>query len=485
LIVTFRGSTPSSVRTAAHSVARAQALAPVCSSGAVRVQVRSGDLAQAMAAYALRPDVEHVEPDYAVFASFVPNDPRYPDTWGLPRIQAPTAWDRVGGGAGVRVAILDTGIANHPDLAGKVVGAQDFVSSASGTTDRHGHGTHVAGTVAAVANNNHGVVGVAWSASVLNAKVLGDGGAGSLSSVANGIVWAADNGAKVISMSLGANLDCTSTIQDAATYAWSKGAVLVAAAGNDGQNDVHTPANCNRILPVGATDSNDNRAAFSNYGAGVPIAAPGVMIISTANSGDYLWMSGTSMATPHVAGVAALVWASAYGTGNQAVVNRLLSTADRIAGTGSYWVNGRVNAAAAVGGGANPPNPTPTPSPTLSPTPTTPAVACNPRPKVTITSTRSAPGTLTVGVSAGAASSGTNRLQQLRFGVSTNAVLQAGSSAPTGQTGGFTISLPNAPSSYSFTIVRQTPGTTVTVPLTVVDSCGEWHTFVGGGPNAF
>jgi thermitase len=122
------------------------------------------------------------------------------------------------------------------------------------------------------------------------------------SDVASGIIWATDNGAKVVSMRLGANSSCPSALQDAVNYAWTRGVVLVAAAGNDGQSAVHTPANCTNVVPVGAIDSNDTRPSFSNYGPNVPISAPGVFVLSTYKDGDYMWMSGTSMSTPHVAG---------------------------------------------------------------------------------------------------------------------------------------------------------------------------------------
>ncbi len=486
LIVTFRSGIQASARDDANHQVGAQTVEPIGHTKAVRVQVEPGKLAEAMSAYAERPDVERVEPDYLLYAHMTPNDPRYRDEWGLPRIGAPTAWDRVPGGAGVRVAVLDTGIANHPDLSGRVILAQDFTGSPYGSTDRHGHGTHVAGTVAANANNGVGVVGVAYSASLLNAKVLGDSGSGSFSSVANGIVWAADNGAKVISMSLGANLDCPGVIQDAVSYAWSRGAVIVAAAGNDGMNDAHTPANCANVVPVGAVNSNDGRPAFSNYGPAVPISAPGDVILSTSKDGDYVAMSGTSMSTPHAAGVAALIWASSYGTGNQAVVNRLFSTADRIAGTGNLWVYGRVNAASAVagsGGGPPPavPSPSPSPSPTPSPAPL-PPVSCTPRPPVRVTTARATAGTLRVTVTAGTASSGTNSLQQIRFGAGANAIVEAGTHA---ESGSFTVTIPEESVAYTFMVKRNVAGAATTVPLTVVDRCGEWPSLVGGGPTAF
>src|SRR5262249_4582434 len=145
--------------------------------------------------------------------------------------------------------------------------------------------------------------------------------------VASGITWAADNGAQVISMSLGGEGSCSQTLQAATEYAWNKGAVIVAAAGNGGTDGVGDPApespgNCNHVIPVAAIDQNDNRAPFSNYGLAVPLAAPGVNILSTNFVGTYGTVSGTSPATPHVAAVAALLWSTPYGTSNQAIVNR-------------------------------------------------------------------------------------------------------------------------------------------------------------------
>ena len=479
LLVTFRPGVQTASRNDAHQHVGSRAVEPVGNGKSVRVQVAPGTLAQAMSVYAARADVERVEPDYLVYADMTPNDSRYTEQWPLPRISAPAAWDKVGGAAGVTVAVLDTGVANHPDLSGRVILSKDFTESPYGTADRHGHGTHVAGTIAANANNGVGVVGVAWGASLLNAKVLGDSGSGSFSSVANGIVWAADNGARVVSMSLGANLDCPGVIQDAANYAWSRGVVIVAAAGNSGMQDAHTPANCTNVIPVGAVNSTDGRPGFSNYGPAVPITAPGDVILSTGNNGDYAWMSGTSMATPHAAGVAALIWASSYGTGNQAVVNRLFSTADKIAGTGSLWVHGRVNAAAAVGGVNGGSSPSTPPSP--SPSPTAP-VACSPRPKTVVSTHKSTPGALSVTLTAGTATSGVNRLRQVRFGSSANAVVEAGTQAASGN---FTVNLPAESTSYTFVVRRSAPGAATTVPFTVIDSCGEWTTFVGGGPSAF
>jgi len=488
LLVTFQSETSNQSRVDANTQAEAVAAEPVGHGNTVRVDVRAGNLNDAMAAYAARPDVVRVEPDYLLRTSMTPNDPSYKDEWGMPKIQAPGAWDRVGGASGVKVAVLDTGISNHPDLAGRVVLQKDFTGSPNGMNDMVGHGTHVAGTIAANTNNGVGVAGVAYNASLLTGKVLGDDGVGTISSVANGITWAADNGAKVISMSLGADITCPAALQDAVSYAWSRGAVIVAAAGNDGISRPNTPANCTNAVPVGATDSNDAKPGFSNYGSQVPIAAPGAMILSTGLNGDYMWMSGTSMATPHAAGVAALIWASSFGTSNQAVVARLYSTADRVAGTGSQWVYGRINATAAVSGSAAPttptPSPTPLPTPSPTPSPTQPAPPpCTPRPAMSIRAVPNGSGQLRVTVSATTSGTTANQLVQVRFGQATNAVIHPDSQSAT--QGNSTVTLPSGVDQYGFTVQRATPGAATTVNLIVVDGCGEWPTIVGGGPHAF
>ena len=475
-----------------------------------RVQVAPGTVDAAIAALAARPDIARAEPDYIVTAGMAPNDPRYGEQWGLAKIGASGAWDRVGGAAGVRVAILDTGIfsassrvpANdglpgHPELRDRVVLEQNFTPSTLGVEDVWGHGTHVAGIAAASANNGLGGAGLSYAAHIMNGKVLGDDGAGSISTLSNGIVWAADNGAKVINMSLGAPMACPSSLQGAVDYAWQRGVVLVAAAGNDGTSATNTPANCAHVVPVGATDSTDGRAGFSNYGPGVPVAAPGVAILSTEKTGEYSFKSGTSMASPYVAGLAAAVWASPFGGSNQAVIDRILATADRIPGAAANWGAGRINAAVAVGGTMPaPPTPTPAPVATVAPTqPPTPTPApsrpappdgpCTPRPPVTVAIWNVSPGVLGVRVSstARAANARASSLQQIRFGAAVNATIQV-ESAPA-STGTFALTVPASASSVTFIVTRIQPGQFTTVPLTVVDECGDWPTFVGGGPAAF
>ena len=341
------------------------------------VEVTGGlSLDEAALQYRADPRVRYAEPDFVVRTSELPNDPRFGQQWGMARIQAPAAWDVTHGSSTRTIAILDCGIfdetstvlapdgvAGHPDLRGKVVQRQDFSGSTTGTDDYCNHGTHVAGIAAASTNNGIGVAGVGYDTRLLSGKVLDDTGSGSSSTVVNGITWATDHGATVINLSLGGAGACPSVMQDAVNYAWSQGVVVVAAAGNDATNGVDWPANCSYALAVAASDATDARATFSNYGTAIPLTAPGVNILSTSNTGDYVSFSGTSMATPHVSGVVALVATTSFASSAQAIINRIESTADPVAGTGTSWQFGRINAAAAVGVAAGAtPTPTPTPS---------------------------------------------------------------------------------------------------------------------------
>ncbi|RBY78512.1 peptidase S8 [Blastococcus sp. TF02-09] len=234
----------------------------------------------------------------------------YPQ-WGNTTVRSDAARAEVSPGAlaDVVVAVLDTGVSLHGELAGALLPGRDFTGSPGGVNDdRQGHGTHVAGTVAADAGSV--VEGVAAGARVLPVKVLGDDGSGYSSWISGGIVWAADRGADVINMSLGGQY--SSTVYDAAVaYARSKGTTVVAAAGNANTSAIFMPAATPGVIGVSATAQNGAKAVFSNYGSYVDVAAPGVDIISTYPGNRFGWMSGTSMASPHVAGVVALMEAAA------------------------------------------------------------------------------------------------------------------------------------------------------------------------------
>jgi subtilisin len=277
--------------------------------------------------------------------------------WGVDRIDADLVWPLGNTGSGVKVAVLDTGIdATHPDLA--VAGGVNFVgvtkdgsTDPADWTDHQGHGTHCAGIVAA-RNNDRGVVGVAPDATLYAVKVLDDTGNGYTSDIIQGLDWCADHGIQVASLSLGGT--GTASLQAACDNAYAKGVVVVAAAGNQGSS-VTYPAAYSSVLAVSATDARDQVARFSNYGPQIALAAPGVSIYSTYKDGSYATMTGTSMACPHVAGTAALIWASG-ATSAQAVRERLIQTAEDL-GTPGFDVRygyGLVDAEMAAGTGTDP-----------------------------------------------------------------------------------------------------------------------------------
>jgi subtilisin family serine protease len=241
----------------------------------------------------------------------------------------------------VKIGIVDTGIdQTHPELSGKTVNCADSVGGTvvEGTcVDDSLHGTHVAGTIAAKANNATGVAGVAFNASLVICKALrGGAGVGLTSDVANCITWAHSKGAKVISMSLGGGQ--STTLQSAVANAWENGtaagSVLVAASGNDGNSTVSYPAGYAQVVSVAATDDNDAKASFSNTNADVEVAAPGVDVLSTIPGGQYIELSGTSMATPHASGVAGVLW-QLFPTDTAAGIrSRLTSSVDDLGPSG-------------------------------------------------------------------------------------------------------------------------------------------------------
>jgi thermitase len=299
----------------------------------------TGSVQAAIARLESSPAVEYAEPNYIYRADAIPNDPLFGQMYGLDNtgqtggtadadIDAPEGWDAGGLGAfpttgGAKVGIVDTGIQlDHPDLAGKTVdcaGVNKFginlgvVLIGSDPTivsgkcaDNNGHGTHVAGTIAANSNNGVGVAGVSPSSPLAICKALNGSGSGTLVMVANCIDWTNQRGAKVISMSLGSTAGAA-TLQQAVQRATNNGSLVIAAAGNGGNSTVNYPAGYPEVVSVAATDHNDARASFSTFNSDVEVAAPGVDIVSTWNDGAYNTISGTSMATPHASGVAAVI----------------------------------------------------------------------------------------------------------------------------------------------------------------------------------
>ena len=321
------------------------------------------------------PQVAYAEPDYIMKTMLVPSDSRYNEQWHYFEttggINLPAAWDITTGSTNVVVAVIDTGIRNHPDISAKLVSGYDFISDINNADDGSGrdsdptdpgdaadvgdcgpfkprsdedsswHGTHVAGTIAASSNNGTGVTGVSWGARVLPIRVLGRCG-GYTSDIADAIMWAAglsvpgvpanSNPAKVINLSLGGNGSCSTTYQKAINKVTNAGATVIVAAGNSGNNSVLIqPGNCDNVISVAASDRQGNLSYYSSFGSLVDVTAPGGElfitsatdptlitsngVLSLSNSGDdapstniYEYMQGTSMAAPHVAGVAALIY---------------------------------------------------------------------------------------------------------------------------------------------------------------------------------
>lgn len=288
--------------------------------GARVVRVR-GDATRAAARLGASPSVVYAEPNRLMHALAAPDDPLFAAEPDLALIHVTTGWDRAGLGAfpataGVPVGIVDTGIdSTHEDLAGRARACASSVdghvtTGAGACADDNGHGSHVAGTVAARANNGAGIAGVAFSSPLVICKALGGAdGSGTIADVANCLRWTAAHGARIVSMSLGGGASLT--LRAAVRAAWksgrSGGALLVAAAGNDGDASTEYPAGYPEVVSVAAVDDRGHHASFSNANGDVEIAAPGVNVLSARLGGGYARLSGTSMATPHVAGAAALL----------------------------------------------------------------------------------------------------------------------------------------------------------------------------------
>ena len=294
-----------------------------------------------------------------------PNDPYYSYQWAWEKIKAPAAWG-FSSGEGILIAIVDSGTdLDHPDLASKVRTDidWDYVNDDGVADDDYGHGTHVSGSAAAATDNGVGIAGLGWEATILPLKILNDEGNGYDDDLAQAIRDAADKGAHVINMSLGADSPCPETVQQAVDYAYARGVVLVAAAGNSLGNTEIFPANCEHVLGVAATQINDAIAYYSNYGNHVSVAAPGSEIYSTGWVNDsrsfctsgYCYKWGTSMATPHVAGLAALLLARYPSYTPDQIASAILDNAEDLGATGwdEHYGCGRINASEALSVGAH------------------------------------------------------------------------------------------------------------------------------------
>jgi serine protease len=334
--------------------------------------------------YSEEPIVEYAQASYICSAFFVPNDPLYSFQWHFPMIHMEQAWDvQFGGDPSIVVAVLDTGVAYEnygtylqaPDLAGTTfVAGWDFINNDAHPNDDNAHGTHVTGTIAQTTNNGYGVAGIAFKTSIMPVKVLDSSGSGTDVTLADGIRYAADNGAHVISMSLGFDPSVTPgdipVVTEAVEYAYSKGVILVASSGNDGVGVVSLPAAYPEVIAVGAVHSGDARASYSQYGSALEVVAPGGDNVdrngdgyvdgvlqqtfnpNTRNPTDFgFWFfTGTSMATPHVSGLVALLLAQDPTRTRDEIRNILHTTSIDLGAPGwdEEYGWGRIDASAAL-----------------------------------------------------------------------------------------------------------------------------------------
>lgn len=411
-----------SVMATANSDAGASVMADYSDSGIPGMQVvnvRGKSVDQAIQEYEGNPNVLYAEPDYqislypetpvkvaaqgdhlAIAAARTPNDPEYSLQWGLKNtgqapfygtsgahINAPDAWSMTTGSSSVVIAVVDTGVDySHPDLAANIwrntaeianngidddkngyiddIKGWNFVSKNNDPKDDNGHGTHCAGVIAAVGNNNIGIAGTCWNAKIMPLKFLSSSGNGYVSDAISAILYANTKGAHIISNSWGGS-QYTQALKDAID---ASSAVVVCAAGNSGKNTDTQPQypsayTSSNIIAVAATDAKDTLASFSNFGvSSVDVAAPGVTIRSTYKNSQYQYLSGTSMATPFVSGLAGLLKAANPGMSSSQIKSKILSTVDSLSSlNGKVATGGRINAARALGT---------TTSPTVTPTPT-------------------------------------------------------------------------------------------------------------------
>lgn len=379
LIVKFKDQITASAKNSMQAQLNASVIKGLGITGAELWRIKETDIDSTIKAYSKEPGIAYIERNYKVSVAVTPNDPSFPQLWGLNNtgqtggtpdadIDAPEAWN-IQKGNNVLIGVIDTGVDyTHPDLAaniwtnsGEVAGdgldndangfiddvhGYDFINGDGDPMDDRYHGTHVAGTIAGRGNNGVGVTGVSWSAKIMALKFLGADGSGFISDAISALNYATQMGAKLTNNSWGGG-GFSQGMLDAITAAKNAGSLFVAAAGNDASdNDVspHYPSNYNvdNVISVAATDHNDNLASFSNFGRNsVDLGAPGDNIFSTAPGNTYQTLSGTSMATPHVAGSASLVWAANPAMTYAQVKSRLLSTGDSITALQGKTVTGR------------------------------------------------------------------------------------------------------------------------------------------------
>ncbi|MEJ6951253.1 S8 family peptidase [Natronospora cellulosivora (SeqCode)] len=312
--------------------------------------------------------IEYIEPDYLIHVqSTTPNDPAFSQQWNLEMLNLKKTWSSFQGSSDITVAVIDTGILlDHPDLHANIVEGYDFVDNDFDPIDSDpdfSHGTHVAGIIGAMTDNNEGIAGINWDISIMPIRVIGPGGSGGYSALIAGIYWAVDNGADVINLSLAGSVDSKS-LRDAVRYAVDNNVTVVAASGNNGSSPILYPARYPEVISVGAIGPDKKRAFYSNYGPELDVVAPGGnssllrykhnTILSTAGymteNGpvhEYSWSQGTSMATPHVSGLIALLYSTGINDPTE-IRNIIKDSADKLGSAQEYGA-GLININRALG----------------------------------------------------------------------------------------------------------------------------------------
>lgn len=328
--------------------------------GALQIAFPSGEVrAKHLSALRRQPLVTFADPETRYSVLDTPTDPLFTRQWALQKVSAPMAWGiEAGLTSPVTVAVLDTGIDfEHPDFQGKLLPGFNALDPGTPPQDDHSHGTHVSGIIAAATNNRLGMAGLSWGARILPVKPMDAGGNGTTCEIVASILYVATQAPDVLNMSIGTPTPCPGAMQAAIDLAHRAGVLSVAATGNSGGdfNIPNSPANCERVLAVGATDERDRIAGFSNYGSYVDVSAPGVNILSAvldpgSGARGYQELSGTSMASPMAAGLAALL-ASRHPTWSpDQIADRIIRTADDRGKNGwdPYFGHGRINVLRAV-----------------------------------------------------------------------------------------------------------------------------------------
>ncbi len=349
LIVQFKGGVGHSDKDKDLQDAHAHITHTISQIGAEVLEVPKGEEGRALDMLKHNPRIAYAEYDGILTPTAIPNDPSYPNQWALQKIAAPAGWEVTTGSSNVTVAVLDSGVdSTHPDLAQNLVTGHNFISNSSntGADAACGHGTKVAGTVAEVGNNAEGGSGVSWNSKIMP-LVIADGTTSCStywSTVASAITYAVDHGARIINISYAGTAD-SSTMQNAVNYAWNKGVIVFASAANSNTNVLYYPAAEANVVGVSATDENDSRAYFSNYGSYIDLGAPGTNIFTTTNGGGYATVSGTSFSSPISAGLAALVFSINPSLSGSQVVSLMEDNSDDLGAPGwdEVYGWGRIN----------------------------------------------------------------------------------------------------------------------------------------------